>query len=263
MLEETYYVPLGTRWVNVCQLASDRSHRAVPKTVLMALLLVGLMAAILLIPTNANAGTCDVQTCHGTDLWTYTPTFNGAVDHIYTSALQVGDACNQFATSEMWVGTNYVPDISTHTWFIEDGLIHGLSAISPGCQSYAWFINEIKSDPNVTNAFIYPGFGLNVEHVAKVQYLGTGSIEYGAYRDGTLLFRYSGTPCCTKMLEAGGEADTLSTTVHGEARALQKEVDSNYTYGWGGSFRLQGPFYDPTTWIDPGTHFAYDACCVF
>jgi hypothetical protein len=204
---------------------------------------------------RAEAATCLPTHCYGDAAWVSTPTFDGGLAYINTGQLYVGDQCTELVTSEIWVGTAYDANFGH---YVEEGATHGVHANGACGSGYQWFWASTLGGAYAEH---YPsGFpvSLNTPYVTKVQYQGTGSQAYGAYRNGTLA-GYVGTACCTKVLEVGGETSTTAVQELAEASALQKELsDGTWTYDWGGATLHQtGPMY--SAWITTSKDLTYGA----
>jgi hypothetical protein len=223
----------------------------------IAVALVGLFAGV----TRADSAICTDPHCYGIAGWLDTPTFDGAIAYIDTTQLSVGSQCTQLATSELWVGTNYEAN-PPFSHFVEEGVLHGIHANGACGSGYQWFW---ASNTGGTYAQHFPSgypVTLGTTYITKIAYMGTGSISYGAYRNGTLVGSV-GTACCTKWLETGGESTTYSVTASGDASTLQKELpDGTWTYDWSGaSLQSTGPWV--TVWQHVSKEISYSACCVF
>jgi hypothetical protein len=72
-----------------------------------------------------------------------------------------------------------------------------------------------------------------------------------------------GTPCCTKHLRVGGEDNTNSAYVNGEAYGLQKKITGGWSYDWGGTPVSIGPGSTWSAfWLATGKDLFYSVCCV-
>jgi hypothetical protein len=134
--------------------------------------------------TERAQAACAPTHCYGTAPWFGTPTFNGGLAYIDTTQLNIGDQCNEFATSELWVGTAY--DANDTHW-VEEGVNHGEHNNGVCGSGYEWFWASSLAGAYAEH---YPsGFpvSLGTTYVTKIQYQGTGSQAYGAYRKGLSL----------------------------------------------------------------------------
>jgi hypothetical protein len=205
--------------------------------------------------TERAQAACAPTHCYGTAPWFGTPTFNGGLAYIDTTQLNIGDQCNEFATSELWVGTAY--DANDTHW-VEEGVNHGEHNNGVCGSGYEWFWASSLAGAYAEH---YPsGFpvSLGTTYVTKIQYQGTGSQAYGAYRNGTLVGTV-GTACCTKVLDVGIESDTTSVHAAGEASALQKQLTTGtWTYDWTGATPFAtGPMY--SIWVTTSKDLEYGA----
>jgi hypothetical protein len=194
--------------------------------------------------------------CWGVDRWTNTPTYGGGIAYINTTNLSVGDSCTQFANSEMWVGTNYDPSPSGSSggWWIEEGVRKGLNC---GAGPW-WFWAEEQGNPSGLRFHLDVPVSLSTTYIAKIDYTGGNSWEI--VRGSTVIATQGATPCCTKFLQAGGELDTNSAYVYGEANGLQKKLNGSWNYDWAGGLVADGSW--STTWYTTGKDLIYSFCCV-
>lgn len=206
--------------------------------------------------------------CWGIERWTNTASLDGALSYITTRSLHVPDYCTQFATSEMWIGTNHTTTPSA-SWWIEEGVSYGKNydpnaGRCAGGTSPYWFWADSKG-PNTYREHSFtagpPSFGTT--YVVKIETVAPG--VYYAYRNGNWVGT-SNSPCCTRWLEAGGETTANSTTADGEANYLQKKSSSGaWTYDWGTdptfpkSIGPSSPW--AAWWWTAGKYLAYQACC--
>jgi hypothetical protein len=186
--------------------------------------------AVTVAVTATSASACALSShCYGITHAPIGSSVQGSIATINTSALSVGNYCDGFASSELW--------LYTATGFIETGAIAGMHANGTCGSGDQWFWGEFSSNmpPNVGDGIYdqhFPGgsVGLNTGYAQRIQFVqGT---TYQVLRNGNSIGYANYSTCCGTATDAGGEGAYGTFSDSGEASGLQKQISGSWSYGW-------------------------------
>jgi hypothetical protein len=208
----------------------------------------------------AAAIACDpTHHCYGIDYWNNSPKNTGAFAKLDAYALNVGDQCAQFATSELWEATN---NTTAGRYWVETGMKHGRHNNGSCGNGIEWFWADMRPPCCSNYHEHYPSLNATTfqDYQTKIVYVCCD--EWKLYRDGYQFATSTSNPCCSYAMEVGGEINTNSAYISAEALSLlwQPSVNASWNNGWGG-IKVQDDAFE-VSWISQGFDLYWYRCCV-
>lgn len=186
-----------------------------------ALLSPGVASACVFSPTSAH--------CYGSAIWSTAGTYAGGLSNVKASRLTVPSGASNFATSELWIGTNNWTGGSSGQSWVEEGIERNEAG-----QLY-WFWAE--QSPQTPFARHVTSLAVSLDTVYEAKSTYNNGNKYAVYRNGSFVSNTTTTHALyTHYFSSGTESTSNSNQITGTATGFQKKgASGTWSFNWGGA----------------------------